>query len=101
MRDTGAGVPFIGVIAAFRDPAASDAALGPPAYFTQGRYAIGGMPANAHPKVSFALLMRSVRLMLGWWIGGRRKSSPLFDAKTGAPLTAPTLLTPAQRDALR
>ena len=59
------------------------------------------MPANAHPKVSLGLLMRSVRIMLGWWIGGRGKSSPLFDAKTGAPLSAPTLLTPAQRDALR
>jgi len=39
--------------------------------------------------------------MLGWWIGGRGKSSPLFDAKSGAPITPRTLLTPAQRDALR
>ena len=97
----GPGVPFIGLYAAFMDPAARETALGAPIHFCMSRFATGPTPPGAHPKVSFGLLARSVRLMLGWWIGGRGKSSPLFDATTGAPRSAPTLLTPAQRDALR
>ena len=97
----GPGVPFIGLFAAFMDPAARETALGAPTHFGMSRFATGPTPPGAHPKVSFGHLARSVRLMLGWWIGGRGKSSPLFDAKTGAPRSTPTLLTPAQRDALR
>lgn len=97
----GARVPFIGLISSIMDPTARAAAIGEPNYFTQGRYAIGGMPAHAHPKVSFGLMVRSVRLMLGWWIRGRGKASPLFDKQTGAPRTKPMLLSEAEREALR
>jgi len=97
----GASVPFVGLSSTFMDAAARDTALGAPTHFTMSRFATGTTPPGSHPKVPFGLIVRSVRLLLGWWIGGRGKSSPLFDAKSGAPLTPRTLLTPAQRDALR
>jgi hypothetical protein len=38
--------------------------------------------------------------VLGWWLCGLGRPNPFFDARTGAPLSAPRLVTPEERAAL-
>jgi hypothetical protein len=101
----GARFPFIGVIHAFMDDEGGsrslDDALGKPLGFILGKFAIGGLPPHAHPKMPLPLLARCIRLVLGWWITGQGSPSPFFDAKTRAPRVAPRVLGVPERQALR
>lgn len=100
-----AKLPFVGVIQPFMDHAVDglsrDDVLGKPIAHVQGKYAIGGPPPQARLTDLFRVVARSTRLMLGWWVAGRGKSSPFFDRETKRPRSKPRVLTTAERDALR
>ena len=88
-------VPFIGLSRAFMETSAGDPTierlLGPTSSIL-GRFAPGGLPPGAHARAPARLLLKSARLLLGWWLRGKGKPSPLFDDE-GAPRVEPEVLT--------
>lgn len=90
-------VPFVGVVHTFMDHASDgrtrDEALGPPRAFVQGKFAIGGVPPQAHRTAPLSLILRSIRVLLLGWVRGEHRPSPFFDAKSGAPIVVPSILT--------
>jgi hypothetical protein len=93
--------PFIGVEAIVdADGPSRQALLGAPRGYVFGKYAIGGCPPHAHPKVSLAMVPRVARLLLGWWVGRKAHPSAFFEARTGEPVRAPRVLTRAERAAV-
>ena len=44
--------------------------------------------------------MKRAAKVLGWWLRGLGRPNPVFDVHTGAPLSAPRLVTPEERAAL-
>jgi hypothetical protein len=100
----GARFPFIGLVVAFIDTSAdgktADALLGAPSAHIWGKFAVGGCPPHVHPKAPPGLLLRSGKLMLGWWLGHRGQPQPFFDMATRAPKVRPRILGKAERAAL-
>jgi hypothetical protein len=97
-------VPFAGLVHTFMDFASGtsrDEVLGPPLARIHGRFVASGVPPGAHATAPPWLVLRSARLLLGAWIRGKSRPHPFFDATTGAPVVAPQVLTPAQREELR
>lgn len=98
-------VPFVGVVHTFMDHAADGRSrndvLGPPIAFIQGRFAVGGAPPHVHASAPPSLLVRSARLLLAAWLRGKGRPSPFFDARSGAPVALPRVLTSAEREELR
>ena len=96
--------PVIGLIHSFMGEAADgrfrDEALGPPACRIYKRSAIRPLPPTAPPPPSFAMFARRGSKLLGWWVRGLGRPNPFFDAHSGAPLSAPRVLTPSERAAL-
>jgi hypothetical protein len=95
------GVPFIGLIRAFIPEPAGDA-LGPIRTRVFRQFAVGdrdAIPPNDQPQ--WRMLLRMMRLVLGWRVRGDHKRSPFFDAATSVPLATPQVLSKAERDALR
>jgi hypothetical protein len=96
-------VPFVGVFHAFLDCESDgqrlEAVLGKPRGYVQTRFAIGGRPPG--PGLSAGLVVHVLRLLLGWWIGGKGTPSPFFEDKTRAPRVEPRVLSATERDALR
>jgi hypothetical protein len=99
----GPGMPFIGVSSAFIDgsPAERDRVFGKTRGAIHGKDARGGLPPGASRKVSFGFLVRTARLLIGWKLTGKAWPSPFFDARTKDPISTPTILTLAERQALR
>jgi hypothetical protein len=99
-----ARVPFAGMLVCFVDASADaqlrERALGPIVARAHGRYARGGMPEGAHRRFPLSWMLRIMRLQTRAWLEGKHRPSPFFDA-AGAPVSAPVVLTPAQRVALR
>lgn len=97
-------VPFVGVHLVAMDLAATgrsaDHAMGRPRIFVQGRYARGGCPPHAEPKVKLTTLGPITGLMLRWAIRGMHSPSPFF-TDAGAPVTTPKVLSRDERNALR
>lgn len=100
-----ARVPVIGVASVFMDHQSDgrsrDEVLGPPVCGCFGRFAVGGLPAGAHPKVPPRVMLRLLGLLMRWWLTGKGKPSPFFDAGIGAPRVQPRVLDRAEREALR
>lgn len=100
-----ARLPFVGLIHSFMDHDGDghprDGVLGEPIGYVHGKFAIGGNPPHATGGALVRIIARSTRLMLGWWISGRGKSSPFFDSDTQLPRAKPHVLTAAERSALR
>lgn len=76
-----------------------DEVLGPPVAFTQGKFAIGGVPAHAHPTASISVILRAIRVLFLGWVRREHRPSPFFDAETGKPISLPHVLTHAEREA--
>jgi hypothetical protein len=96
--------PLIGLIHSFMDFDACgrsrDETLGPPLCRIHERSALSPLPADAPPAASFGVLTQRASKVLGWWLCGLGRPNPFFDARTGAPLSAPRLGTPEERAAL-
>jgi hypothetical protein len=95
------GVPFVGVIRTFiREPAGD--ALGPIRARVFRKFAIGDVAAIPPDSQSrWTMLLRIFALVISWRLRGDHKRSPFFDARSGAPLKAPRVLSEAERAALR
>ena len=95
-------VPFVGVVAqAFEtDGQNPDALFGPPIGTNLGRFAIGGAQGKTKG-VSLSLLLRVLRLVLGWRLTGKTWPHPFFERGSGGPRYPVTVLSREQRDALR
>lgn len=93
-------LPFIGIVAQGFQGATADDSFGKPIGRIYGQYAIGSAPAGSD-KLNLRLMLRVIRLMLGWRLGGKAWPHPFFDRATGAPKYPVTTLTPAEREALR
>jgi hypothetical protein len=90
-----ARVPFVGL------PRLAFVELPPdavgPAVGVQGRFAKGGVPPGVHARAPLGLIAHAVRMLTGWWIAGRGRPSPYFDARTGAPRAVPRVLDATER----
>lgn len=99
-----ARIPLIGLIHSFMDFEASgragDEILGPPLCRIHERSAIGPLPARAPPAASLRVFAHRAAKVLGWWVRGLGRPNPFFDEHTGAPLSAPRVVTAQERAAL-
>jgi hypothetical protein len=95
-------LPFVGVIAqAFEaDGQSLDSLFGRPVGAILGKFAIGDVPAKAKG-ISFSLLLRVLRLTLGWRLGGKAWPHPFFERGSRAPRYPVIVLSREQREALR
>jgi len=95
--------PIVGLIHSFINDEACgrsrDDLLGPPLCRIYERSAIGPLPADAPPPPSLNIFAHRAAKLLGWWVRGLGRPNLFFDASTGAPLSAPRLLTPDERAA--
>jgi hypothetical protein len=96
--------PLIAVIHCFMDHRADgcarDAVLGPAVCRIFAGSATAPLPPTAPPPMSLAVSLRRARKILGWWLRGLARPHPLFDDATGAPRSAPRMLTASERAAL-
>jgi len=95
-------IPFVGIVVqAFdHDTQRPDDVFGKPIGAILGKYAIGDPPAAAKG-MSLSLVLRAVRMVLGWRLRGKAWPNPFFTRDTRAPIRPVTVLSPSQRDALR
>jgi hypothetical protein len=96
--------PVFAVIHSFMDHGADgrsrDELLGRPLCRIYERSAVGPLPENAPAPPSLGVFAGRARKILGWWVLGLARPSPLFDDRTGAPRAVPRVLTPSERAAL-
>ena len=99
------GVPFVGLVSSFWDPAvdqdARDARLGP----RRARVNGPGHPGPdgtmvAIDRLPMGTIMHSLRMLAGAWIRREHRPSPFFEPDTGVPRVTPHVLTKAERTAL-
>lgn len=96
--------PAIGVVHSFMDFEAGgrscDELLGPPLCRIHERSAVGPLSLDAPPPASLGIFAYRAAKALGWWMRGLGRPNPFFDARTGAPLALPRLMTPDERAAI-
>ena len=103
-----ARVPFFGLVHSFISVEAEgpsrneilDEILGPPLCRIYERSATGPLPPNAPAPASLGLFVLRAAKVLGWWWHGLGRPNPFFDDRTGAPRSAPRLVTSSERAAL-
>ncbi len=85
-----AGLPFAGLFHNIMDDdGARDQNMGPVRYYVQGKTAKGKPPADkVHAGFPFAMLARSLPMLLIAKLRGQHKPSPFFDDK-GQPIISP------------
>jgi len=95
-------IPFVGLVAqSFTgDRQNPDQLFGRPVGGILGKYAVGEVPKQVRG-VSFGLIVRTLRLILSWRLGGKAWPHPFFDQATRQPRYPVTVLTREQREALR
>jgi len=97
-----AGIPMVSVVhPMLGDAAIREQAYGPLTARIQGRFALGAPPPGTFSGMPLGGLLRAAGFLLRTRLRGQHKPSPVRDAKSGAPLVEPTILTTAERDALR
>jgi hypothetical protein len=100
----GSRFPVVGLIHSFMGEAADGhfrkQALGPPVCRIYECSAVAPLPPDAPAPASWSIFASRGAAMLGWWLRGLGRPNPFFDAHTGAPLSAPRVLTPDERAAL-
>jgi hypothetical protein len=98
----GPTIPFVGIVAQAFDNAAQrpDDVFGKPIGAVMGKYAIGEAPAGAKG-IKLSLLVRAIRMVLGWRLRGQAWPHPFFRRDTREPIYPASVLSPPQREALR
>jgi Family of unknown function (DUF6151) len=88
-------LPFVGVHCSFmKRDVQRDEVLGKPRAYAMQKFAVG-KPSNPEGAMIFVVL-RVLRLMLGWIVRGQAKPSPFFDAQKH-PIVEPQILTDDER----
>jgi hypothetical protein len=77
-----------------------DDVLGKQRGAVRGRFAIGTPPPDTD-KGNLRLLLHAMRMVFGWKMRGQTWPHPFFDRATRAPVYPVTVLSTAERDALR
>ena len=95
-------IPFVGIIEQGFDHGAqrADDVFGKPIGAIFGKFAIGDPPAGS-TRTQPSLLLRAIRMVLGWRLWGGTWPHPFFRRDTRAPIYPVTVLSPAEREALR
>jgi hypothetical protein len=95
-------IPFVGLVAQTfaRDGQTPDQLFGRPVGAILGKFASSDVPKEVQG-VSFGLLLRALRMVLSWRLGGNVWPHPFFDRATRQPIYPVTVLTREQREALR
>jgi len=95
-------IPFVGIIAQGFDHGTQrpDDVFGKPVGAIFGKSAIGDPPAGS-TRMQPSLLLRAIRMVLGWRLRGQAWPNPFFARDTRAPIYPLTVLSPAEREALR
>jgi hypothetical protein len=98
----GPAIPFVGIVVqAFEtDGQKADDLFGKPIGAIKGEYAIGEIPAGSRG-IRLPLMLRAIGMVLGWRIRGRTWPHPYFEQSTRTPIYPVTILSNAQREALR
>jgi hypothetical protein len=94
----GTAIPYVGIVAqAFERP---DDFFGRPIAGIMGKFAIGEPPEGS-TRLNLRLIARAFRMVLSWRLRGKTWPHPFFDRATRAPSRPVTILSRAERDALR
>lgn len=95
-------IPFVGIIAQGFDHGAqrSDDVFGKPVGAIFGKYANGEAPAGS-TRMNLPLMLRAIRMVLGWRLRGQAWPHPFVARDTRAPIYPVTVLSQAEREALR
>ena len=97
-------LPVIGfiteVLQGATDARPVDEVIGPPHGRVFGKAAIGEPPPGSE-RMDVLLVARILRKVLGWKIGGKTWPHPFFDRASEQPKYPVTVLSRAERDALR
>jgi hypothetical protein len=92
----GPRIPFAGVVHSLMDHAVDgrsrDEVLGKTVRI-QARFAVGGKPPNAPRSAEPGMILRALRLNVGWWLGRHGAESPFFDLATRTPRVQPQVLS--------
>jgi hypothetical protein len=98
----GPAIPFVGIVAQAFDQGTQlgDDVFGRPIGAIMGKYAVGDAPPGS-TGIDLRLLIRAFLMVLGWRLRGRTWPHPYFERSTRAPVYPLTVLSVAQRDALR
>jgi hypothetical protein len=97
----GPWLPFVGIIASsfVASPRDRDEAFGVPAPIME-KFAIGELHDDAN-RTNRPYVLRVLPIIAGWKLRGRTWPHPFFDRESRAPKYPVTVLTRAERDALR
>lgn len=97
----GPALPFVGIVpdALRASPEQREQLFGKPRGAIFGQFAIGEPPPGS-TKLSLRMMAHSLRLLLGWKLGGTWPH-PFFDRASGAPSRQVTVLPREEREALR
>jgi len=98
----GPALPFVGIVAQAFDAGGRRAedVFGRPVAAAWGKYAVDGLPDSAK-RPSIRLVARALRLMLGWRTSGQTWPHPYFDRATRKVRRPLSVLSKAEREALR
>jgi hypothetical protein len=97
-----AAIPFVGItVQTFAKGARHpDDLFGKPIGAIMGKYAIGGAPSGS-TGIKLSLLVRAIRMVLGWRLSGQTWPHPFFQRGTRAPIYPLSVLSRQQREAIR
>ena len=98
----GLSLPFIGLVVHTFDGGKerADAVFGPTLAAAGGNFAVNGLPAGT-TEIGPRLLLRAIRLVLGWKWRGKTWPHPYFDEATRKPTRPISILSRDEREALR
>lgn len=94
-------MPFVGLVLTphyrVADGKALDDALGPPRLRVFKRYARGDLPPASGGGNALAMMAQLAVRMAGSRLRGDHRKTPFFNAETGAPVSAPVVLSAEER----
>jgi hypothetical protein len=98
----GSAIPFVGIVAQAFDNSMQrlDDVFGKPIGAIMGNYAVGYPPLGS-TRIKLSLQVRAFLMVLGWRLRGQTWPPPYFERDTRAPIYPLTVLSGAQREALR
>ncbi len=79
-----ATIPFVGIsvkLMKFKDEQEKFEVLGPVTVKAFGKYSIGDMPSDAHPRFPLSFMPKVIGFMLKGLLGKRNNPSPFFNGK--------------------